>query len=148
MTEDTATVAVEPTMVLAGISKHYDGVAALTDVSLDIRPGEVHALLGENGAGKSTLMGIASGTTLPDAGTITVRGRLVERLSPREATELGIAIVHQHPAVAPGPDRGREHPARGAPPRSSARATSRPRPCAACSTTSGRPLISTTGWGP
>ena len=70
-------------MVLAGISKHYDGVAALTDVSLDIRPGEIHALLGENGAGKSTLMGVASGTTVPDAGTITVRGELVERLTRR-----------------------------------------------------------------
>jgi ribose transport system ATP-binding protein len=99
VTEDTTTVALEPTMVLSGISKHYDGVAALTDVSLPIRPGEVHALLGENGAGKSTLMAVASGTANPDTGTITVRGRLVERLSPREAADLGIAIVHQHPVV-------------------------------------------------
>ena len=58
-------------MVLSGISKNYDGVAALTDVSLEIRRGEVHALLGENGAGKSTLMGVASGAVSPDAGTIT-----------------------------------------------------------------------------
>ena len=101
MTEDTTTVVAESTMVLSGISKNYDGVAALTDVSLDIRPGEVHALLGENGAGKSTLMGVASGTTAPDTGTITMRGQLVERLTPSEATRLGIAIVHQHPAVLP-----------------------------------------------
>jgi ribose transport system ATP-binding protein len=101
VSEDTATVVAESTMVLSAISKNYDGVAALTDVSLDIRPGEVHALLGENGAGKSTLMGVASGTTAPDTGTITVRGQLVERLTPGDATGLGIAIVHQHPAVLP-----------------------------------------------
>src|SRR5690349_1708792 len=88
-------------MVLQGISKSYDGVAALTDVTLDVRPGEVHALLGENGAGKSTLMGVASGATAPDAGTITVRGQQVERLTPAQAGQLGIAIVHQHPAVLP-----------------------------------------------
>jgi ribose transport system ATP-binding protein len=101
VTEDTAVAVAESTMVLFGISKHYDGVAALTDVSLDIRPGEVHALLGENGAGKSTLMGVASGTITSDAGTITVHGELVEGLTPAVATEQGIAIVHQHPAVLP-----------------------------------------------
>ena len=101
MSEDTAMIVSESTMVLSDISKHYDGVAALTGVSLDIRPGEVHALLGENGAGKSTLMGVASGTTAPDGGTITVRGQAVGRLTPALATQLGIAIVHQHPAVLP-----------------------------------------------
>ena len=99
MTEDTTTIAVEPTMVLSGISKHYDGVAALTDVSLEIRPGQVHALLGENGAGKSTLMNVASGTTSPDGGTITVDDQVVDHLTPREAARLGIAIVHQHPVA-------------------------------------------------
>jgi ribose transport system ATP-binding protein len=101
VTEDTALAVTESTMVLFGISKQYDGVAALTDVSLDIRPGEVHALLGENGAGKSTLMGVASGTITPDGGTITVRGELVDSLSPAVAIQQGIAIVHQHPAVLP-----------------------------------------------
>jgi ribose transport system ATP-binding protein len=101
VSEDTAVVVESSTMVLSGISKNYDGVAALTGVSLDIRPGEVHALLGENGAGKSTLMGVASGTTVPDGGTITVRGEVVDRLTPALATGLGIAIVHQHPAVLP-----------------------------------------------
>ena len=101
MTEDTAVIVESSTMVLSGISKNYDGVAALSGVSLDIRPGEVHALLGENGAGKSTLMGVASGTTVPDSGSITVRGETIERLTPALATDLGIAIVHQHPAVLP-----------------------------------------------
>jgi ribose transport system ATP-binding protein len=101
VSEDTAVIVDSSTMVLSGISKNYDGVAALSSVSLDIRPGEVHALLGENGAGKSTLMGVASGTTTPDGGTITVRGEPIDRLTPALATDLGIAIVHQHPAVLP-----------------------------------------------
>jgi ribose transport system ATP-binding protein len=101
VTEDTVVAVAESTMVLSEISKHYDGVAALTGVSLDIRPGEVHALLGENGAGKSTLMGVASGTTAPDGGTITMNGQLLDGLSPAMATQQGIAIVHQHPAVLP-----------------------------------------------
>lgn len=88
-------------MTLTGISKHYDGVAALTDVSLAVRPGEVHALLGENGAGKSTLMGVATGSVVPDTGIIEVRGEVIDSLTPPLATALGIAIVHQHPAVMP-----------------------------------------------
>ncbi len=88
-------------MVLAGISKNYAGVAALTDVSIEVQPGEVHALLGENGAGKSTLMGVASGTTQPDGGTVTFAGQTIDHLTPTLATQLGIAIVHQHPAVLP-----------------------------------------------
>jgi ribose transport system ATP-binding protein len=86
---------------LTGISKSYSGVAALTDVSLDVLPGEVHALLGENGAGKSTLMNVASGTVQPDGGTIRVNGEPIDTLSPALAAKLGIAIVHQHPAVLP-----------------------------------------------
>jgi len=101
VSEDTAVATVVPTITLTGITKHYAGVAALTDVSIDVRPGEVHALLGENGAGKSTLMGVASGTTAPDGGTIVVNGELVEKLTPVLASQLGIAIVHQHPAVLP-----------------------------------------------
>jgi ribose transport system ATP-binding protein len=100
VTENTATIVeTDATMVLSGISKYYSGVAALTDVSFGVRPGEVHALLGENGAGKSTLMNVASGTTQPDTGSITVGGEVVDALTPPLARALGIAIVHQHPAV-------------------------------------------------
>ena len=84
---------------LRGISKNYSGVPALTDVSLQIKSGEVHALLGENGAGKSTLMNIASGTTPPSVGDLVVNGQRFDALTPALASSLGIAIVHQHPAV-------------------------------------------------
>ncbi len=89
------------TLSMSGISKSFGGVAALTDVSLEVLPGEVHALLGENGAGKSTLMNVATGTIRPDAGAMVFRGQDIDALDPREAARLGIAFVHQHPAVMP-----------------------------------------------
>lgn len=88
-------------LTLTSISKSFSGVAALTEVSLEVRAGEIHALLGENGAGKSTLMNVASGTLQPDSGTIEILGKLITDLTPHQATELGLAIVHQHPAVLP-----------------------------------------------
>ncbi|MFM6980195.1 MAG: ATP-binding cassette domain-containing protein [Micrococcales bacterium] len=86
-------------MELRGISKNYSGVPALTDVSLKIKAGEVHALLGENGAGKSTLMNVASGTVAPSSGDLVVSGERFDSLTPILASKLGITIVHQHPAV-------------------------------------------------
>jgi ribose transport system ATP-binding protein len=91
----------QATIELADISKSYAGAPALTDVSVEVLPGEVHAILGENGAGKSTLMNIAAGTVQPDTGAITMHGDEVTGLTPRSAAALGIAIVHQHPAVLP-----------------------------------------------
>jgi ribose transport system ATP-binding protein len=89
------------TLTMTNISKLYSGVAALSDVSVSILPGEVHAILGENGAGKSTLMNVASGTAQPDGGTIEFEGTPIGVLTPVIAGQLGIAIVHQHPAVLP-----------------------------------------------
>ncbi len=137
----------QPTLVMSGISKSYAGVAALTDVSLEVLPGEIHALLGENGAGKSTLMNVASGTTQADAGTITFGGEPIASLDPAIATGLGIAIVHQHPAILP--DLTVEENIRVAIPRSVLRgsgepATRRP-PCGRCSTGSARRRTSPTG---
>jgi ribose transport system ATP-binding protein len=100
-TAPATALAAAPTLSLHGITKHFDAVAALTDVTFDVLPGEVHALLGENGAGKSTLMNIASGATAQDAGAIVLDGEPVDHLTPAVAQELGIAIVHQHPALLP-----------------------------------------------
>ena len=97
----TRTVTDTPILELNNISKSFSGVPALTDVTFDIRPGEVHALLGENGAGKSTLMNIATGTLPPSSGEIRFNGEVIDDLDPQAATELGIAFVHQHPAVMP-----------------------------------------------
>ena len=97
----TRTVTGTPILELSNISKSFSGVPALTDVTFDIRPGEVHALLGENGAGKSTLMNIATGTLPPSSGKIRFDGEVIDDLDPYTATELGIAFVHQHPAVMP-----------------------------------------------
>ena len=88
-------------LILSNISKSFSGVAALSDVSLEVKEGEIHALLGENGAGKSTLMNVASGTLQPDSGTIEINGEKIDVLTPHLATSHGLAIVHQHPAVLP-----------------------------------------------
>lgn len=86
---------------LQHIWKRFPGVTALRDVSFTAVAGEVHALLGENGAGKSTLMAIASGDQHPDSGTIEINGKSIDRLGVAKAQRLGLAIVHQHPAILP-----------------------------------------------
>ena len=80
---------------LEGITKRFGGVTALNNVSLSIRSGEVHAIVGENGAGKSTLMKLLAGVEQPDEGTITIDGKQVNLATPRIAEELGIAMVYQ-----------------------------------------------------
>jgi general nucleoside transport system ATP-binding protein len=90
-----------PLVELIGISKAYPGVLANDDVTLSVRRGEVHCLLGENGAGKSTLIGILSGLVRPDAGRLRIDGRDVSIDSPRQALVHGIGTVYQHSTLIP-----------------------------------------------
>jgi ABC-type uncharacterized transport system ATPase subunit len=85
-----------PLVALEGITKRFPGVVANDDVSLELRTGEVHALIGENGAGKSTLMRILYGMYPADAGRFLIRGDEVKIHSPRDAIARGIGMVHQH----------------------------------------------------
>lgn len=86
---------------VAGVSKAYPGVRALTGVDLTVDAGEVHALLGENGAGKSTLMKAIAGSVVPDAGSMAVAGRAVPFGSPEAARAAGIGIVYQELSLVP-----------------------------------------------
>ena len=81
---------------VSGVEKKYPGVVANRDVSLLVRAGTIHAIIGENGAGKSTLMKTLYGLIRPDAGTIKVFGQEVNLKSPQDAIALGIGMVHQH----------------------------------------------------
>jgi ribose transport system ATP-binding protein len=89
----------DQTICLTGIHKYFGGVAALRDVSVEFRPGEVHAILGENGAGKSTLMNIIAGTLQPSEGEISFEGERIRQMTPEFASTIGIAICFQHPAI-------------------------------------------------
>ena len=82
-------------LVAEKLTKRYFGAVALVDVSLTLRPGEIHGLLGENGAGKSTLLKIISGVHRPDSGQVFWEGQPVDIWSPRMAGALGIAMIHQ-----------------------------------------------------
>jgi ribose transport system ATP-binding protein len=86
---------------LQGISKSFPGVKALDNVHLDVRKGEIHALLGENGAGKSTLMKILSGAYQRDAGEIYWEGEPIDIRGPKEAQDLGIGIIYQEFNLVP-----------------------------------------------
>lgn len=86
---------------MQGIVKRFPGVLANDHVDFELRPGEIHALLGENGAGKSTLMNVLAGLYRQDTGIIKVKGELVEFSSPRDAIHAGIGMVHQHFMLVP-----------------------------------------------
>ena len=101
--------AAEPTagsgvLEIRGVSKAFPNVQALDDVSLDVRPGEVLAFLGENGAGKSTLLKILNGDYQPDIGTLTIDGETLSFSNPREARAAGIRVIYQEPEIIPGVD--------------------------------------------
>ena len=86
---------------LNNISKSFNDVFAVENVSLNVKKGEIHALLGENGAGKSTLVNILYGLLAPDSGSVFVNGQEVEINSPPDAIRLGIGMVHQHFMLVP-----------------------------------------------
>ena len=90
-----------PALEMRGISKRYPGVVANDAIDLDVRPGEIHALLGENGAGKTTLMNILYGLARPDEGEILLDGELVRIAGPSDAIARGINMVHQHFMLVP-----------------------------------------------
>ncbi|QRG67172.1 sugar ABC transporter ATP-binding protein [Brevibacillus choshinensis] len=86
---------------LRGITKTFPGVKALDQVHFQLRPGEIHALMGENGAGKSTFIKIITGVHLPDEGEIFVNGQKTEIKNPKDAQKLGIAAIYQHVTCFP-----------------------------------------------
>ena len=90
-----------PAVAAKGIGKDYPSVRALSDVSLDLRRGEVHALVGENGAGKSTLIRILSGDVQPDQGTLAINGADIAFSSPSDARRRGIVAIFQELMIVP-----------------------------------------------
>src|ERR1700731_1650103 len=92
---------VQPAIALNEISKRFGATQALNKVSIAIRPGEVHGLVGENGAGKSTLINILSGELQPDTGEILLCGHRVRWRDPHHASTNGISVVHQELSLCP-----------------------------------------------
>ncbi len=92
------------TLKVRHISKAFPNVQALEDVSLDIRPGEILAFMGENGAGKSTLLKIINGDYRQDSGTITIDDKILSFTNTRQAHEAGIRVIYQEPEIVPGVD--------------------------------------------
>ena len=91
----------EPVIQFDHISMQFPGVLANDDVCLEIRRGEVFALIGENGAGKSTLMNILYGIQTPTAGDVYIRGKRVEDFNPKNVIAQGVGMVHQHFMLVP-----------------------------------------------
>ncbi len=90
-----------PALEMRGITKRYPGVVANDGISLEVRPGEIHALLGENGAGKTTLMNVLYGLATPDEGEILLDGVPIRIAGPADAIARGINMVHQHFMLVP-----------------------------------------------
>jgi branched-chain amino acid transport system ATP-binding protein len=91
----------EPILQVSGLSKSFEGLAAVSDVSLELRPGEVHAVIGPNGAGKTTLINMLSGDLAPSAGAIRFEGREIAGLSADGIARLGIGRSYQKANIFP-----------------------------------------------
>ncbi|MFN2296568.1 MAG: ATP-binding cassette domain-containing protein, partial [Candidatus Promineifilaceae bacterium] len=102
MSEEATTL--PGTLKIRNISKAFPNVQALDDVSLDIRPGEILAFMGENGAGKSTLLKIINGDYRQDSGTISIDGKVLSFTTTKQAHEAGIRVIYQEPEIVPGVD--------------------------------------------
>ncbi|MDQ0303388.1 sugar ABC transporter ATP-binding protein [Ancylobacter polymorphus] len=100
LTRAPAETAAAPVLRAEHLAKEFSGVRVLSDVSLDLRAGEIHAVIGENGAGKSTLMRLLSGYLKPSEGTLFLDGAPVAFHAPKEAQAAGIALVHQEILLA------------------------------------------------
>ncbi len=100
MTDETGP-SLAPALEMRGITKRYPGVVANDGINLQVRPGEIHALLGENGAGKTTLMNVLYGLATPDEGEILLDGKVVTISGPADAIARGINMVHQHFMLVP-----------------------------------------------
>ena len=97
----TAAPPIAPILEARGITKHFDGVHALRGVDLEVRPGEIHALLGENGAGKSTLIKIITGLYQQDQGEVRVAGESVDFANVRAAHRAGVVALYQELSIVP-----------------------------------------------
>ncbi|WP_052390068.1 sugar ABC transporter ATP-binding protein [Streptomyces sp. NRRL B-24484] len=93
--------AAPPALEAVGVAKRFPGVVALDDVSLTLRPGEIHALVGENGAGKSTLIKVLTGVHRPDAGELRIAGRPVTLHRPYDAQQAGVSTIYQEVNLVP-----------------------------------------------
>jgi ribose transport system ATP-binding protein len=96
-----AEVPARPLLSVRQLSKHYGGIQALGDVSIDVHPGRVHALVGANGAGKSTLVRILAGVEQADRGEVLIDGAAVAVATPHDATRLGLSFIHQELNLVP-----------------------------------------------
>src|SRR4028118_1531319 len=90
-----------PVLEVRRVTKRFPGVLALDDISFVLRPGEVHALVGENGAGKSTMIKVMTGVYSPDEGQILFEGEEVSFAEPRESQEAGISTIYQEINLIP-----------------------------------------------
>ena len=107
---DAAPVLIKETTIPAGtlkirnVSKAFPNVQALDNVSLDIRPGEILAFIGENGAGKSTLLKIINGDYQADVGSMSIDDKTLNFSNPKDAHEAGVRVIYQEPEIIPGVD--------------------------------------------